>query len=148
MILGPFWDHNPNGMTTDSAVFAQVTAVCPCMVLYYGHPFPPELPLPMGGNWTPSNTWFLGSIQSYNPNCISIGSAVFAQMTTECPLYNGMPLSPLKIAPSHGISGSPSNTWFRGPSQVLNPNGISIGSAVLQGSLVWQTDWQTTLLGR
>jgi len=29
-----------------------------------------------------------------------------------------------------GGSGSPSNTWFRGPTQILNTNGISIGSAV------------------
>jgi len=36
----------------------------------------------------------------------------------------------------------PSNTWSLGPTQVLNPNGISIGSAVFAG-LVWQTDLQT-----
>ena len=46
---------------------------------------------------------------------------------------------------------TPSNRWFLGPTWVLNPNGISIGPAVLQFSLVWQTnrqtDRQTTLLG-
>jgi len=31
---------------------------------------------------------------------------------------------------------SPSNTWFPGPTRVHIPNGISIGSAVLQGSLL------------
>jgi len=63
-----------------------------------------------------------------------IGSAVFAQMTTECPytLQLDAPF-PLKIALSHVGSGSPSNTWFIGPTQILNPNGISIGSAVLAG---------------
>ena len=30
-----------------------------------------------------------------------------------------------------GGSGPPSNTWFPGPTQVLNPNGISIGLDVL-----------------
>jgi len=35
--------------------------------------------------WTPSNTWFLGPIRVLNQNGISIGSAVFAQGTTECP---------------------------------------------------------------
>ena len=30
-------------------------------------------------------------------------------------------------------SEPPSNTWSLGPSQVLNPNGISIGSAVFAG---------------
>ena len=29
-------------------------------------------------------------------------------------LYNGLPL-PIKIALSHGGSGSPSNPWFLGP---------------------------------
>jgi len=39
---------------------------------------------------------------------------------------------PLKIAPSHGGSGPQSNTWFPDPTRV-NPNGISIGSAVFAG---------------
>jgi len=65
---------------------------------------------------------------------ISIGSAVFAQMTAECPytLQWDDPF-PLKIVPSHGGIWTPSNTWFRGPTQVLNPNGILIGSVVLAG---------------
>jgi len=61
-------------------------------------------------------------------------------------LYNGTPL-PLVIAPSHGASGPQSNTWFRGPTLVLNPNGISISSAVFAG-LTSVTDRQTMLLGR
>jgi len=32
-----------------------------------------------------------------------------------------------------GNLNSPSNTWSLGPSQVLNPDGISIGSAVFAG---------------
>ena len=39
----------------------------------------------------------------------------------------------LKIAPFHGGSGPTSNTWFLGPTRVLNPNRISIGSAVCAG---------------
>jgi len=49
-------------------------------------------------------------------------------------LYNGTPILPQKFAPSHGgdldphlIHGSP------GPTQVLNPNGSSIGAAVFAG---------------
>jgi len=38
--------------------------------------------------------------------------------------------SPLKIAPSHGGSGHPSNTWFLGRNKVYAPDVISIGSAV------------------
>jgi len=57
-------------------------------------------------------------------------------------LYNGAPLSPLKIAPSHGVIWTPSNTWFNGPTRVPNPNGISIGAAVFAGltSVTEQTD--------
>jgi len=38
-------------------------------------------------------------------------------------------LSP-KIAPSDGVPGPPSNTWFPGPTRFLDPNGISVGSAI------------------
>jgi len=41
---------------------------------------------------------------------------------------------PLKTDLSHGGgSGPPSNIWFPGPTQVLNPNGVSIGPAVSAG---------------
>ena len=51
---------------------------------------------PSRGNiCTPSNTWIPGLTRLSVPNGISIGSAVFAQMTAECPyLYNGTPLTP------------------------------------------------------
>jgi len=48
-------------------------------------------------------------------------------------------------------SGPPSNTWFLGPTRVLNPNGISIGAALFAGFTSVtdrQTDRQTTQLGR
>ena len=48
-------------------------------------------------------------------------------------LYKGTPILPQKFAPSHGGCGSPSNTWLPGPTQVLNPNGSSIGAAVFAG---------------
>jgi len=47
---------------------------------------------------------------------------------------------PPNIALSRGGSGPPSNTWFLGLIRVQNPNGISISSTVLQGSLLCQTD--------
>jgi len=60
----------------------------------------------------------------------SIGSAVFAQLAAKSPYtLQSATLSP-KIAPSHGGSGPPSNTWFLGPIRAHNPNGISICSAV------------------
>jgi len=65
-------------------------------------------------------------------------------------LYFIMAAPPSQNRPfSWGIWTS-SNTWFSGPTQVLNPNGISIGSAVCAGLTTVtdkQTDRQTTLLG-
>jgi len=78
-----------------------------------------------------------------------IDSAIFAQMTTECPhTYNGTPLPPSKLPISngdldphliHGSLGQP-KFWTQMASRSVQP--------FLQGSLVWQTDWQTTLLSR
>ena len=83
--------------------------------------------------WTLSNSWFLRPIWADKPNGISVGSAVFAQMTAdgaEChyTLQWDAPF-PLKIAPSRGEFGPNLIHGSLGP-QVLNPNGISIGPAV------------------
>ena len=40
----------------------------------------PKLPLPPGGSGPPSNMWFSGPNRVQNPNGISIGSAVFAEL--------------------------------------------------------------------
>jgi len=64
---------------------------------------------------------------------MSIGSAVFAQRTVECPItlqWAAASPFPKKLAPSLGRSGPPSNTWYLQPTRVINPNGILIGSAV------------------
>ena len=79
----------------------------------------------------PCNTCFTGPTRVHNPNGISIGSDIFAQLTAE----SGMPghvLSP-KIALSHGAIWTPSNTWFIGSTRVHTLNGISIGSAIFVG---------------
>ena len=92
----------------------------------------------------PSNTRFLGPIQAHNPNGISIGSAVFGQMTVDCPytLQWDVP-SPQNCPFPWGIwTPCPSNIWFPVPTRVLKPNGISIGSAVFAG-LTSVTDRQT-----
>jgi len=56
-------------------------------------------------------------------------------------LYSGPPI-PVKIAHSHGECWPASNTWFFWPTQVLNTDGISIGSADFAG-LTSVTDRQT-----
>jgi len=60
--------------------FSQITAECPYFTM--GRPFPPKLPLPMGGSGPSSNTWFPRPIRVLNPNDISIGLAVFAGLTS------------------------------------------------------------------
>jgi len=67
---------------------------------------------------------------------IMIGSAVFSLVTAECPYtLQWVTPSPLKTAPYHAGSGPQSFTWFLGSIRVLNPNGISIDSAFLHGSV-------------
>jgi len=75
----------------------------------------------------PSNTWFLQPIWAHSPNDISIDSAVFAQMSVECPytLQWDTPFPP-QNCPFPWGSGPPCNTWFLGPTRVLSPNGFSI----------------------
>ena len=47
--------------------------------------------LPGYANAHPHVTCFLGSIRIHNPNSISIGSAIIAQLTAECRrAYTGM----------------------------------------------------------
>jgi len=87
------------------------------------------------------NLCFLRPTRVHKPNSRSIGSAIFAQLTAECRrACRGMPF-PLKIANSHGGYGPPSNTWFLGPTRVLNPIGISIGSAVFAGVISVTGRW-------
>jgi len=75
-----------------------------------------------------SNTRFLEP--SNNPIGISIGSAVFAQMTAECLYFTmGCPFPPPQNCPFPWGDLDP-HTWFPGPTGVLNPNGILIDSAV------------------
>jgi len=78
-------------------------------ILYNGRPFPPKLPILVGD-------------RAHNPNCIMIGSAIFAQVTAECHYTLKLPLS-------KGI-WTPCKTRFLGPIRVHKPNGISISSAV------------------
>jgi len=99
----------------------------------------------MGGSEPPSNSSLLGPVQAHNPNCITIGSAVFAQVTTECPYTLQWAPLPPKLPLPMGESGHPSDALFPGPTRVLNPNSISIGSAIFAG-LTSVTDRQTMLL--
>jgi len=99
--LEPDQAHSQNSISIGSAVFTlQVSAECPCTLHWV--PLSRKIAPSHRGSGPPSNTWFLGTIRAHKPNGISIGSAVFAQMTAECPytLQWDAPF-PLKIALSH-----------------------------------------------
>jgi len=118
-------------------------------ILYSGRPFPSKLPLPTG-DLDPHLTH--NSLGSSKPTVQTASLSVqlfFCTDDCRVSLYftMGRPFPPSKLPLPIGGSGPPSGTWFPGPTQVLNPNGILIGSAVLVG-LTSVTDWQTTLLSR
>jgi len=136
-LLGPR-EPTPNGISIDSTVL---------------HAGPPNMDDSIVfARWQqcacPCNTCFPGPTQVHNLNSISIGSAIFLHSSRICRYaLQRSALSPLKIVPSHGRSGPHlTNTWFLRPTQILNPNHISIGSAVFARQARYcdrQTDRQT-----
>jgi len=129
--LRPTWVYNQNGKSIGSAVSAQLTAECPYTLQWAT--LSPKIAPSHGGSRSPSNSWFLGPVWAHKPNGIKIGSAILAQVTTECPYTLKWAAFPLKIAPSHGGSWPQSNTWFPGPTWVFNLHCISIGSTIFVG---------------
>jgi len=69
--------HNPNGISIGAAVYTQMTAECPYS-LQWDAPFPQNCPF-LWGIWTPM---FPEPTRVLNSNGISIGSAVFAGLTS------------------------------------------------------------------
>jgi len=91
--------------------------------LHYGPPLFPFL----------SNTWFLAPSEptTQTPSW-SVQPFLHRWLQSVPILYNGTPISPRNFPFLWGI-WTPSNTWFPGPTSVLNPNGISISSVVFAG---------------
>ena len=85
--LHPRGPHESTSQTASlisisSAAFAQLTAESPYALQSRATHFPPQNYSFTRGIWIPSNTWFLGPMGVHNPNSASIGSAVFAGLTT------------------------------------------------------------------
>ena len=82
--LGPNQVHNPKRQIDQ---FSRFCTAHGRKSLYFtmGAPFPQNCPFPWGSLIHESNTWFPGRTTVLNPNHNLIGSAVFAQMTVECP---------------------------------------------------------------
>ena len=95
----------------------------------------------------PLNACFLVPMRVKIPNDISIGSAVFAQLTAECPytLQQAAP-SPLKITSSHGGNPDPHLIHgFLGPREFLIQTACRSVEPFLRDR---PSDSYTTLLGR
>jgi len=112
-------------------------------MLYNGGPFPLKLPLLMG-DLDPHTT-----SDSLGPSELTIQMASHSvqpflhRWPQSVPiLYNGTPLSPLKIALS------PFNNGSLGPPEFLTQTASRSVQPFLHSSLMWQTDRQTKLLAR
>ena len=105
VVLWPTQVHNPICKLVRSAISAQLTAESPYALQWA--PLSPKIALPMGHLDPPTNTWFLETIHAHNPNSISIGSTVFAQLSTDCPytLQWDAPSPPSKLPLPTGESG-------------------------------------------
>jgi len=89
------------------------------------------------------NLCILRPTRVHNRNARSIGSAVFARMTAECPYtLQWFACFPLKTAPSHVGPQTSCNMWFTGPTRVRKANGNLIASAIFAW-LTSVTDWQS-----
>jgi len=120
--------------------FAQLTAENAYTLQWL--PLSTRITLPMW-DLDPHLTWFLW------PKCEpttqtaarSVQSLLHRWPQSDPVLNNGSPVSPENCQFPWGI-WTPCNTWFIGPTRVLDPNGISIASAVFAG-LANVTNWQT-----
>jgi len=91
----------------------------------------------------PKGTSFLGNTQRSIPNCIWIGWAMFAPLTTEFLYFTmGHHFSPLKFYLLIGEAEPPSNAWFCGvvPPESTSQMACRSVESFLHGSRLWQTD--------
>jgi len=119
-------------------------------IIYNGRPYPPELP-PQMADLDAHVTHALGPCEPTTQTAPrSLQLCLHKWPRSVRILHNCLPVSPLKIAPSHVGIWTSCNMWFIGPTRVWNPNGNLIASAVfawLTSVTDWQGDRQTMLLG-
>jgi len=96
-----------------------------------GRPSPSKVPLPIGDLDPIYYIWFPWPTRMLTQTASRSIKSFLGIDNRRVSLYFTMerPFPPSKLALPMGDL-DPSNTWFPGPTRVLNPNGISIGSAV------------------
>jgi len=125
--------------------FAQLTAESADIgLLYNGRPYPPELPLQMGDLDRHVTHDALGPCERTNSTTQtaprSVQPCLHRWLRSVPILYNGLPVSSSKL-PLPMLASAPLHWAHR--VRNANANGNFIVSAVLQGSLLWQTDRAT-----
>jgi len=89
---------------------------------------------PCGDNVHPLTHAYSLGLPEYIPQTASRSVQAFLHSSRQgVPILTPVCPSPSKLPLRMGRSRPPSNTWFLGPTRVHNPNGTSIGFAVLQG---------------
>jgi len=86
-LIGPYivpWADLESSIQTSSRSVQLLCNVHGKAFLYFTmeRPFPKNCPFAWGSRPPPSNRWFLGPTRVLNPNGISIGSVIFARLTT------------------------------------------------------------------
>jgi len=111
-----------------------------CLYFTMGAPSHKNCPFPWG-DLDPLSNMIPWAHASPQPKQHLYWFSRFCKMIAECP-YTLQWSAHFRSKLSHpmGASGPRCNTLFLGPTRVLNPNGISIASAVFAASLMWQTD--------
>jgi len=98
-------------------------------------PSPLKIAPSHGASGPASDTWFFGSILLIIPKGISISSAVFAQLTAECPYTLQLATPSPSILPlPMGDLDPPSDTWFPAPPESSTQTASSSVEPFLQGS--------------
>jgi len=109
-------------------------------ILFNGRPDPfPRKFLFIWGIWIPIYFRIPWGVRAHNPNGITIGSAVFSQVTAECPCtLQGATPSPSKLPLPIGGSGPQSNRSYMFPwaTRVLNRTASRSVQPFLHGSEV------------
>jgi len=149
MVQCPFESKSQTACRSVQLFFAQLTAESH-YTLKQATPFSPQNFPFLRGISALSNTWFLRPTWVLNPNGNSIGSAVIAQLTAECPhaLQWAAPpplsklLLPMCGSGPHLVHGMVS--WQSlGPQKSSTEMACQSVKPFFHGSLTWQTDTPT-----